>query len=1377
MKSISRIAVGISLFVAFAALAWVMSSGGLQAQGLGPEEQPDGFTVQVSEPVTAKISRPVRDLPTDLERVIDREINPIKNPGIFRDDLGMTGTNTHILDALAGKGVGEGRTPAPLFTFEGQGEFGAVTPPDTNGDVGPNHYVQMVNLSFAIYDKAGNLLVGPLNNNTLWSGFGGPCETDNSGDPVVLYDDMADRWMLSQFAVSSGQSMCVAVSTTPDPTGSYYLYEFPMPDFPDYPKFGIWPDGYYLGTNTGFPNQYYAHVFDRVAMLSGAPAGHQYVGSLPNFPMPADADGQTPPPPGAPGTFYTHLKNGYPDHPAGPDRLALYEFAVDWVTPANTTFNLVTELPISAFNYTVCGFFAGDCIPQPDTTQRLDSVSPWPMVRLQYRNFNSYETLVGNFTVDVDGSDWAGIRWFELRRSGPTPWSLYQEGTFAPDADHRWMGSIAMDGSGNIALGYSVSSDTTYPSLRYATRLRSDPLGVLQPEMTLYPGGGSQTGPYDRWGDYSAMSVDPVDNCTFWYTNEYHNVSDTSFNWNTRIGTFRIPECTGTLGPDFAISAAPESIAVCAPDDAVYDITVDYLSGFTGSVDLSAANVPVGTVATIAPSTVVTPTTSSVMTLTVGATTPGSYNVDIVGVSVPTPTHTTTVGIDVYDAIPGTIVLTSPADGATGVDLLPTLSWTADAQGDVYWVEVATDMAFTNIVFSDTVQADSVTLDTSLAPLTQYYWRVYSSNVCGDGAWSAVWNFTTRDIPPILVVDDDDNGPDVRAYYTDALDALGAEYDVWDTGNSDNEPSAAELAPYSTVIWFTGDEFGGFAGPGATGEADLSTWLDNGNCLFISSQDYYWDRGQTTFMTDYLGLSSATSDDGGYASVTGQNIVFGGLGPYSLSYPFSDFADVVNPDGTAELAFLGDNSNNAAIDKDSGVYRTSFWGFPFEAIANTADREEVMGTVLDWCGNGAATGTLDGTVTDAASGAGIDGATVTVTGGANPRTTTTDANGDYSIVMGVGSYDVTVEAVNYISETVSAVSIITDTTTTVDFALDVIMSVNPDEFEVSVLLGNTLTTSLEIINAGTMSATFSLSEMDGGYAAAQPVPSYVPPAASAAPSQSLSQFASADVSGSSAMTGAAPNQNILIDQPPNQSNGIFSDEGCDICTSGVQVVADNFVLSSPTAIGQIVFWSGYYSTDTPIDPDAITVIFHEDASGLPGTAVYTETDVAYSRVQTGVTLFGVSEWMHTLTLASPVALGPGNYWVELYNNTGFGTDDFFWETGDLDATNGLAGSAWATVAPGSAWNFDAATDMAFQLVEAEADIPWLSENPITGTVDAASSTFVDLVFDASVVTQTGTYTGTLQVSVDDPAVTFEIPVTMHVIDDYVYIYLPVLMKP
>ena len=449
------------------------------------------------------------------------------------------------------------RTPAVLVGFNGIAATGAV-PPDPIGDVGPNHYVQMVNTEFAIFDKSGGLLVGPANINTLFAGLGvgNQCAINDDGDPVVVYDRLADRWLLSQFAVPGGPAgfhVCIAISQTPDPTGSYFLYDFAVPVFPDYFKIGVWPDGYYMSANEGTPGPVGVYALDRARMLQGLPASFvRFVVPFKNFLLPSDLKGLRPPPAGAANDFYTFTDPSFWGG-GGVDRLELFAFHADFATPGNSTLTALPAIDVTPFNYTVCGYFILVCIPQPSPGEKVDAVSEWPMWRFAYRNMRTHESLVGNFTVDVTGADQAGIRWFELRRSGAGNWTLFQEGTHAPDANHRWMGSIAMDAAGNIALGYSVASGSVNPSLRYATRLAGAAPGTLEAEATLVSGGGVQTAGFNRWGDYSAMSVDPSDDCTFWYTGEYYATTSAT-GWSTRIGNFKVPTCRANRFDDVPIS-------------------------------------------------------------------------------------------------------------------------------------------------------------------------------------------------------------------------------------------------------------------------------------------------------------------------------------------------------------------------------------------------------------------------------------------------------------------------------------------------------------------------------------------------------------------------------------------------------------------------------------------------------------------------------------------------------------------------------------------------------------------------------------------------------------------------------------------------------
>ena len=510
-------------------IANVFSGNALHAQD-SLSGTPEASGPFVSDVVTPALSQEVWRLRVTAPRDPDdpARIFPRRPP---KYETAITEAYTEMIDPLVRVPDEESpiRTPSPDLSFEGMSlqNGGSGWPPDTIGDIGPNHYVQMVNTSFAIFDKSGNTLSGPTNINQLWQGQGNACERCNDGDPVVLYDPLADRWLLSQFAVCEyPYHECIAISQTADPTGAYYLYAFEINDyFPDYPKFGVWPDAYYMSANESDVG---AYAFDREKMLQGQSATYQKFERTGNFMLPSDLDGSTSPPSGAPNYFYT-MRTG--------NILEIWEFHVDFTAPSNSTFTLSQTLTASPFNYGVCGF-AWDCIPQKGTAQRLDVISEWPMWRLQYRNFTTHATLVGNFTVDVaDFSNHAGIRWFELRKTGGGSWSIYQEGTHSPDASHRWMGSAAMDGNGSIALGYSVSSATLFPAIRYAARLASDAAGTLQTETTLMAGTASQTST-NRWGDYSSMNVDPSDDTTFWYTNEY--LTSSGEGWRTRIGKFKI---------------------------------------------------------------------------------------------------------------------------------------------------------------------------------------------------------------------------------------------------------------------------------------------------------------------------------------------------------------------------------------------------------------------------------------------------------------------------------------------------------------------------------------------------------------------------------------------------------------------------------------------------------------------------------------------------------------------------------------------------------------------------------------------------------------------------------------------------------------------
>jgi hypothetical protein len=453
---------------------------------------------------------------------------------------------------------------APLINIAGLSS--SANPPDTVGDVGPNHYVQMVNATFfQVFNKSGTALTGTLRFGDLWP-VGQNCRS-NAGDPIVVYDHLADRWLLSQ--LNSPQDMCIAISQTPDPTaGTWFLYDFNMGEFPDYPKWGVWPGAYYLSTYLDSDLGVYA--FDRAKMLAGQPA--TFVSStIPSLGtnsvrdtriLPADLDGPAPPA-GTPGYFFRPVDSRQdPSMPV--DRLEIYEFAVNFAAQT-FSFNLTDTLSPVPFNTDACnrtGAGIRDCVPEPATTTTVDALSNRPMMQLRFRSLQGGETfaMVVSQTVDVRSSvgtfdlDVSGIRWYELHKSGG-PWSIFQQGTFAPQPTpatpkqriHRWMGSAAMDKFGNIAVGYSVTNDDDahpiFPGLRYVGHDADGAPGVMGAEMIIIDGTSSLNGGAgNRWGDYATMSVDPVDDCTFWFTAHIAPAGGSGPR-PTRIAAFRFPAC------------------------------------------------------------------------------------------------------------------------------------------------------------------------------------------------------------------------------------------------------------------------------------------------------------------------------------------------------------------------------------------------------------------------------------------------------------------------------------------------------------------------------------------------------------------------------------------------------------------------------------------------------------------------------------------------------------------------------------------------------------------------------------------------------------------------------------------------------------------
>ena len=569
------------------------------------------------------------------------------------------------------------------FAGVGDGDYGFVpnaAPPDTNLSVGATQVVQWVNESFGVFSKSGTLLAGPTAGNTLFQALGAthPCAVNNDGDIIAQYDKAANRWVLTQLSVTNGGSVgyfqCVAVSQTSDATGAYNVYAFGYgtTQFNDYPKLGVWNNAYYVTYNIFTNGQTFAGpklcAFDRTSMLAGAAATQICFQLSTNFGgvLPADLDGSTAPPAGSPEYFVDFNTNS----------LDIFTISNPNFTNGTATLGGPVNIAVAPFTPACNG---GTCIPQLGTSQRLDSLADRLMYRLAYRNFGDHEALVVNHSITSGSS--AAIRWYEIRSPGSSP-TIFQQGTFAPDANFRWMGSAAMDNAGNMAVGYSISSSSLNPGIRFTGRAPSDPLGTLGTEIDITDGTGSQNGGLNRWGDYSSLSVDPVDDCTLWYTTEYLKATG-SFNWSTRIANFKFTTCGN---PDFSVTASPASQSVTQGSGTSYTVTVTPSGGFTGSVNLTLSGLPAGATGTFNPNPL--NSGNSTLTITTSSTTPtGSFPLTITGTS-GTTTHTASV----------TLVVTAPPVGDFSITASPASQTVTAGSSTSYTATVTGSGGFSGVV-------------------------------------------------------------------------------------------------------------------------------------------------------------------------------------------------------------------------------------------------------------------------------------------------------------------------------------------------------------------------------------------------------------------------------------------------------------------------------------------------------------------------------------------------------------------------------------------------------------------------------------------------------------------------------------------------------
>ena len=496
------------------------------------ETNNNGQQVTTFQPSAFLHTSPAREWPQLEDSTIPSE-DKVKIRNNFERDGYLEAQISTEIDPVVQKVAGTRSGRAPIVNKNGQS--GSGLPPDPSGAAGPNHYVQAVNTSVRCYTNTGGVIPGgTFSLSSLWSG------SSNAGDPIVMYDRHADRWFISQFNQSPNRIL-IAISETNDPTGSYYAYSYTFPQFPDYPKYSIWWDGYYMTSNS----THTAVVFDRDKMLAGDPTAQMVSLSLPSLgsggfrsPLPADADGPLPPD-GTPCYFFNLEDNAFSG--VSQDQIEIYEMNTNWTSTGSTSVSSSQQLSVPSFDAVFTGGFAN--ISQPGTSQKIDAIQGVLMYRAQHMRWTGYNTIVLSHAVDM-GSNRSAVRWYELRDANNGNWSVYQSGTYDPTNDSRFMSSAAMDNYGNIAMAYSICNSTSiYPGIRYTGRLSTDPLGQMTfAEETAIDGTGSQTFA-DRFGDYGHMSLDP-DGGTFWHTGEYLGAGGAS---RTRFFSFRL---AGNAGID-----------------------------------------------------------------------------------------------------------------------------------------------------------------------------------------------------------------------------------------------------------------------------------------------------------------------------------------------------------------------------------------------------------------------------------------------------------------------------------------------------------------------------------------------------------------------------------------------------------------------------------------------------------------------------------------------------------------------------------------------------------------------------------------------------------------------------------------------------------
>ncbi len=1219
--------------------------------------------------------------------------------------------------------------PGTILNFDGIPFPGVVcncAPPDTNGEVGQTQYVQIVNEGYQVFDKTtGASVLGPAAISSIWTGFSGPCEFAGNGDPVVLYDQLANRWLISQFA-NNGITVtdeCVAVSTTSDATGPYNRYGFHLNEnFNDYPKISVWPDAYYMAVNifnasgTAFlgPQPF---AFDRAAMLAGSPATFVSTGitggPAEDAYLPADLDGSTPPPAGAPGVFVEFPSTG---------AYRVFHFHADFAVPANSTFTLFASPPAAGFTQ-ICG--GGACVPQLGTGDVLDTLGDRLMFRLAYRNFGDHESAVGNFTVSSGGV--AGIRWFELHDVTAGPVTVFQESTYQPDTDWRWMGSVAQDTQGNLALGFSASSPTIFPQIRYAGRLVGDPLGTLaQGEAHLFDGTGSQLDTVSRWGDYSDLTVDPEDDCTFWYTQEYYQVTS-SFNWRTRIGNFKFPGCT--TGPHGTLTGTVTDAGTAAPI-AGASVQAGLFSTMTNASGVYSLTLPVGTYSVTASAFGHLPQTVNGVVINDGVSTTQDFAL----LAAPSFTVSGHVRTGSGDPIPNATVTINgtPIPPAT-TDASGFYSFSSVPQGTYSMTATAgrcNDPQTQSVTVNGNITVDFV-LPQRHDNFGYFCQIVGFSYVDGDAALplSGDDNFISVSLPFPF--------PFYGNSYNTAFVATNG-YLNFLAGNSifGNSGIPSTGSPNGGIYPLWDDLFldaSSTAWTKLTGVAPNREWtIEWRNCGFFADLSHrvnfeitLKENGQ--ILTQYNNVGSSGREQGDSATIGIENET----GTDALQFSFNE-ASIMPP--------------NLAV-----LYRLPPSGF------------------------------VQGHVTDANDHLGLGGATVKALQGVNVvRQATTDGAGFYQMQVPVGSYTIEASKTNY--ETKSAnVTVAEDATVTQDFALRTARGVvSPTSLELIVPPNQTRMRTLTLSNTGGLAMTWDVQESGGGAAAPstaglQKNPNYnpnsrttkdlyttqMPAGPPAVPGDVLRSWATglplgwgvgydghvwlSDVDGGTCGPACTNNRFAVTGPPPDRSfaNGFAGAWAGDIAPGSapgemcqVNVGGDNGIYCWDTGTGAQTRhiagafpWTGISQRGLAYRPD-------DDSFYIGGWNEGILYHVAgFSHATPGAVLNQCNAPDFNISgLAWNPAVG------QIWEATNSPTDTIF----RVDPTTCAAVSTLAHPNPffngaglemdesGNLWMIGQTPNTAYLIdsgVPAFTDVPWLSENPASGTIAPGGHTDVMVTVD------------------------------------------------